>query len=54
MYAVIAKYKVHNSYKRAIFIKNGTPREVLAIHIGKTFNIEDAKAILKKVKNGRF
>lgn len=54
MQAKIMRYRVPKSMKRALFIRNGSIYENIAIHIGKTFSKEDAKKILEKIEKGRF
>ena len=54
MQAKIMRYRVPRSMKKALFIRNGSINENIAIAIGRNFTIEDAKAILEKVEKGRF
>ena len=52
MRVIIAKYKVSHSYKKALFIRNGSINETVGIAIGKTFTKEDAQKVMAKL-NGR-
>lgn len=52
MQAKILKFKVNHSAKKALFIRNGTPRDAIAIELNKAFKLEDAMRILGKI--GRF
>jgi len=52
MQAKILKYKVNRTAKKALFIRNGTPRDAIGIELNKTFKLEDAMQILEKI--GRF
>lgn len=54
MEAKIMRYRVPKSMKRALFIRNGSINENIAIAIGKTFSIEDAQKILEKIEKGCF
>ena len=52
--AKIMKYKVKHSMKKALFVKNGTPRACFAIGLEKRFSLEDATKIVEIINNGRF
>jgi len=52
MRAVILKYKEHSTAKKALFIRNGTPRDAIAIELNRTFKLEDAMQILERI--GRY
>lgn len=49
MQAVVLKYKVNRTAKKALFIRNGTPRDAVEIQIGKTLNLETALEIAKRL-----
>jgi len=52
--AKIMRYKVKHSVKKALFVKNGSPRACFAIPLEKRFTSEDAVKIAEIINNGRF
>lgn len=49
MQAKILKYKHNRTAKKALFIRNGTPRDVVEIPIGKTIDVELALDLAKRI-----
>ena len=52
--AKILRYKVNRSMKKALFIRNGSPCNIIEIKIGKTFDKQDAEQIMTSINDGRF
>ena len=49
MRAIIAKYKMPRTMKKALFIRNGSINETVGIAIGKTFSLKDAQKVIAKL-----
>lgn len=50
MQAKIMRYKVSHSYKKALFIKNGSINETYGLTIGKRLTKEDAQKLIKTLE----
>jgi hypothetical protein len=52
MQAKILKYKHNRTAKKALFIRNGTPRDAIGIQLNKNFTMEDAERVIAQIQKG--